>query len=594
MPQLILKALSVDAQELAELKATLAQLTSQLDSKFQRPDYAELLTLRDELTELIRLKEEQVLALAKNSLLTEVENKLRTGFSPVGNQSPTAGLAVPHAQSSSENLSDAKTEDEKSLIGQKCSVPGWTPSGKFVRHNAIIFSAVDSSEADSSVGDADCDRVRVFLAHPTRSSEVPCQHFITTGNCRRGIRCTYSHGNIADIKDLGEWREANLDEYMVEGKPCLVKESESPHALWRFAHLLHTDLESNSCVIEWGANYSQSPRKRSKRTSYNSLEESVVNVPIEWVHIVDADDEEDQTDECSDINQSDEYSDSDTNVKEDDYTDGTMEQLGCSPTFDTKNFPNHKSRKVNFHLGGVLFFGQSPTSAPSEDSKKLPNSPPPSDGTTEFAAWQAHTRGIGSRIMARMGYTGSGGIGIAGQGWELPVALKMEKFQILPRRWNKRPCLDRVVDKSENPHGKHAKRERTDAQSKDRPGSRPYAHPHTKQDIFNFLNSALSRTSENNRPKSSESSPSCSTDAGSGSLRVQLFKVQEKINQTYHEIRRAKQSIERNQGKDRIMTKQAEDRLSALRQRLSSLQTTEKTLELSHSKQTKDKKLRVF
>jgi len=45
----------------------------------------------------------------------------------------------------------------------------------------------------------------------------------------------------------------------------------------------------------------------------------------------------------------------------------------------------------------------------------------PQSETVHFAGFEAHTRGIGSRLLARWGYVSGQGLGVRGQGMPAPL-----------------------------------------------------------------------------------------------------------------------------------------------------------------------------
>ncbi|VDP66296.1 unnamed protein product [Schistosoma mattheei] len=169
------------SQEIENLKLTLNQINTCLVEENDQLKCSDLLNLKKDLEELIELKENELLNCRKAQLLAEIGSIL------TDNQEKDDELQGTSLQT------DSSTINEESLVGQRCSVPGWTSSGKFIRQNALILSVVDH-DGDSP------DRVRVLLAHPTRLSEIPCERFFETGTCHRGIRCTRSHGKIFNIE----------------------------------------------------------------------------------------------------------------------------------------------------------------------------------------------------------------------------------------------------------------------------------------------------------------------------------------------------------------------------------------------------------
>lgn len=53
----------------------------------------------------------------------------------------------------------------------------------------------------------------------------------------------------------------------------------------------------------------------------------------------------------------------------------------------------------------------------------------PQRDTVHFASWEVHTRGVGSKLMAAMGYVDGKGLGAQKQGSTAPV--KVLSFQLL-------------------------------------------------------------------------------------------------------------------------------------------------------------------
>ncbi|KAF5394860.1 hypothetical protein PHET_09865, partial [Paragonimus heterotremus] len=278
-------------KELAQLKSTLLQLTSQLDANPTSSDRGELIGLRTQLAELVVLKEEQVLESKKSALLRLIQEQLR----PPHGENAVALIKNLHDQPGFMTT----TETVDSLVGHRCSIPGWTSRGEFFYQNAVVCGIINDDPTDVLEHAA---RVRVFLAHPTQANDVPCLHFVDNGFCFLGIRCPYSHGKVVHVKDIKDWRSPDLSKFMCEGQPCLVKDSQSVHGLWRHARLLLTDLDAQCCVIEWSCNKSSAPKHGFINYSYGELEHSLVNVPMNLVHFID-----DNEDEVSGAGDSDEF-----------------------------------------------------------------------------------------------------------------------------------------------------------------------------------------------------------------------------------------------------------------------------------------------
>ena len=136
---------------------------------------------------------------------------------------------------------------------------------------------------------------------------------------------------------------------------------------------------------------------------------------------------------------------------------------------------------------------------------------------SKLGEWERHTRGIGSRLMAKMGYVHGTGLGQKGQGKVEPVAAF-----VYPQGKSLDWCMERKSDSVE----KKAKNQQKNVEK---------AEMNKKQEqnlsVFDFINSKLG---SNPRPSTSKStnhppkSSSRSSSLKSGS-KVELFKIGQEI-----------------------------------------------------------------
>ncbi|CAH8592751.1 unnamed protein product [Dicrocoelium dendriticum] len=567
------------SSDLDELRVILAEVTKQLTDNPDDAGLHELDTLRNQLVELINIKEGQLLEEKKMQLLELVDAELQ---SVVANE-PSADSANAH------KVDVAEITDR--LIGQRCSVPGWTASGKFILQSAVIFDLVDN---DSSGTCQSSGRLRVFYAHPTRSSDVPCPLLLEHGACYRGIRCNYSHGTVVDVDEIHDWREPDAEGFLREGQPCLVKDAQSAHGLWRHARILHTDLESQCCVIRWGIKSPSLEPSSNIPKDYGNLENSVTSVPMDLVHLLDIDelDVEDQAPTTpSEYTYDDAESDESEEFEWPSVDDRSQHiSISCQPSSsesrrnaDTNGATSIRQAKVPFVFGGVLSADQILEPIPVNDPVTEADLGPDSN----IAAWEAHTRGIGSQILRRLGYDHTQGLGKDGQGRIIPVALLLEKFQIRPRKWNHRPTLDSVVG---NP--RKSVRQRSGELQQSRPTS---ADVYTGGSVFKLLNSVMHRPDDKDHGNTSTPSPSqfCPISK-TENPNIEHFKVQEKISSILKQIHHIQQSIARNDGRDRFVVAQMQHRLGTLKSELGTLRESERTLSAFKQRRLDDKKMFTF
>ncbi|XP_018655637.1 hypothetical protein Smp_017080.1 [Schistosoma mansoni] len=586
---IFLQSVTGISQEIENLKLTLNQINTCLVEENNQLKCSDLLNLKKDLEELIELKEHELLNSRKAQLLAEIGSIL------ADNQEKDDEVQGSSLQT------DESTINEQSLVGQRCSVPGWTSSGKFIRQNALILSVVDH-DGNSP------DRVRVLLAHPTRLSEIPCERFFETGTCHRGIRCTRSHGKIFNIEDIGEWYEPDTEKYLQEGQPCLANDRNSDHnSLWHYARLLQTDFESGTCVIEWGHVKSQPGKNSVKRQSYGNLEDKVTSLPLECIHILENDDDID-----SDISVDSDISSSTTDSGDsNDYLDSTTsyarpstELINSGQTTKSQSCSQYDKRRlrVQFVFGNTLLPDQPPN---LDTDKEYPNVNK-EDKQSSIGDWEAHTRGIGSRLLASMGYPGYGGLGRCHQGRQSPVCTNLEKYQVHNVKWNHRPSLDNVV-LSRKRIKNIACRDKAVEKSSKTPQSHVTSHSGS---VFNLINMALLSTSSrndqnpthpnnnnnntDNNTKNTVTSQISLTNCNESILKRKLFHTHEQINRLHNQISKAQDAIKRNEGRDRLTVKQAQQRVNDLQSQLIQLKENERTIVNIQNKQMKEKKLRIF
>ncbi|CAH8662001.1 unnamed protein product [Schistosoma guineensis] len=573
------------SQEIENLKLTLNQINTCLVEENDQLKCSDLLNLKKDLEELIELKENELLNSRKAQLLAEIGSIL------TDNQEKDDELQGTSLQT------DSSTINEESLVGQRCSVPGWTSSGKFIRQNALILSVV-GHDGDSP------DRVRVLLAHPTRLNEIPCERFFETGTCHRGIRCTRSHGKIFNIEDIGEWYEPDTEKYLHEGQPCLANDRKSDHnSLWHYARLLQTDFESGTCVVEWGHGKSQPDKNSVKRQSYGNLEDKVTSLPLECIHILENDDDID-----SDVSVVSDISSSTTNSGDSrdyldlttSYTRPSIELINSGQTTESQSCSQYDKRRfrVQFVFGNTLLPDQRPN---LDTGKEYPNVNK-EDKQSSIGDWEAHTRGIGSRLLASMGYPGYGGLGRCHQGRQSPVCTNLEKYQVHNVKWNHRPSLDNVVLSRKRVKNIKCRDKTIEMSSKTSKN-----HVSHSGSVFKLINMALSSTSSNNdqnpkhpnsnnnyNTKSTVTSQNSLTNCNESILKRKLFHTYEQINRLHNQISKAQDSMRRNEGRDRLAVKQAQQLVNDLQSQLIQLKENERTIVNMQNKQMKEKKLRIF
>ncbi|XP_061745268.1 zinc finger CCCH-type with G patch domain-containing protein isoform X2 [Nerophis ophidion] len=244
--------------------------------------------------------------------------------------------------------------------------------------------------------------------------------------------------------------------------------------------------------------------------------------------------------------------------------------------------------------------------------------------TSCFGGWEVHTRGIGSKLMLKMGYEYGKGLGKAQTGRVEPV---------LPRS----DLLDRCGQLT-SPHS-HSRRQKDGGQptGQVRRRRKPRSAGRERHTVFDFLNHKLG---DKKQDEAQEKAALGGVDAYNGgvdtykggvaaykggvdtykggvaaynggvdtykggvdtykggvdtkrSLNIKLFQAAQKVAQTQKEIHNLTQALRRHTGRSTV--KQLEEKLSMARQLLTQQKAQELSIQKEHSKLNTHKKMTHF
>ncbi|MCJ8737912.1 hypothetical protein PDJAM_G00029490 [Pangasius djambal] len=206
--------------------------------------------------------------------------------------------------------------------------------------------------------------------------------------------------------------------------------------------------------------------------------------------------------------------------------------------------------------------------------------------SAEFCGWEAHTRGIGSKLLLKMGYELGKGLGKTLSGRVEPV-----QAVVLPKGCSLDQCAELTQRKT------RAATAKNNPASSKRKMKRKRTSTSTRPDVFDFLNSKLGDSSP------SAPAPSCSisgVEAYQGgkstkrSLNVQLFQITERMSQVEREIQRLTDSLNRRNGRDAAVISHVEEKLSASRKLLQQLKAQEQSIQRAQKKANTHKKMTEF
>ncbi|XP_062445316.1 zinc finger CCCH-type with G patch domain-containing protein [Rhea pennata] len=213
--------------------------------------------------------------------------------------------------------------------------------------------------------------------------------------------------------------------------------------------------------------------------------------------------------------------------------------------------------------------------------------------SSSFGGWEAHTRGIGSKLLAQMGYEFGKGLGKNSEGRVEPV-----QAVVLPRGKSLDQCAEVLQKKKQgklNP-GKLKK-----CQGKgNSAGQSPAGSRKASRNVFDFLNEKLRGKSTGEKaggtalPQRNSKEIYHASKSTKKALSVRLFQTMEKIEQTQKDIRGIQQALARNIGRHSVATAQLEEKLANAHKQLGQLQAQEASLQREQKKADTHKKMTEF
>uniref|UniRef100_A0A8C6UW09 Zinc finger CCCH-type with G patch domain-containing protein n=1 Tax=Neogobius melanostomus TaxID=47308 RepID=A0A8C6UW09_9GOBI len=210
--------------------------------------------------------------------------------------------------------------------------------------------------------------------------------------------------------------------------------------------------------------------------------------------------------------------------------------------------------------------------------------------SAEFGGWEAHTRGIGSKLMLKMGYEYGKGLGKTQEGRLEPVMA-----MVLPKGKSLDMCAELIPRRRQSRAGK-------DGTLKGRPKKRrkPRVNTEGRKTVFDFLNHKLGGKKAPT-PAGAEASSLSGVEAYRAnsntkrSLNVRLFQASERVAQTEREILKlVRPSAGRREGQDASRVKQLEEKLTGARRLLAQQKAQEQSIQREHRKADTHKKMTAF
>ncbi|XP_020390534.1 zinc finger CCCH-type with G patch domain-containing protein isoform X2 [Rhincodon typus] len=215
--------------------------------------------------------------------------------------------------------------------------------------------------------------------------------------------------------------------------------------------------------------------------------------------------------------------------------------------------------------------------------------------SSSFAGWEAHTRGIGSKLMVKLGYEFGKGLGKNADGRVEPV-----QAVVLPPGKSLDQCAEILQKKRE---GKLSHLHKKKHKRKSEGGPRIAKERKPRQTVFDFLNDKLQSTGQTSsslvptgfpmREKNSKERYK-GTKSSKKALNIHLFQITEKIEHTEKDIAKIMEALARNVGRDKAVTSHLEEKLSNAKKQLSSLKSQESGAQQEQRKADTHKKMTKF
>ncbi|XP_022107941.1 zinc finger CCCH-type with G patch domain-containing protein-like [Acanthaster planci] len=551
----------------------------------------ELLQLREDLQQVIQLTEESLLSLKKSKLLSLVDgtSSAETSSSFVNPASSSGDAQVQQGHSSASGSSSGKFEEEYAafqaaladeeetvappqssnassstgsisqwskeitnaevgeddsggeeeddICGTKCSVDYMEEWGGRQRHNAVVLCVEPRNSLKEEAS------LRVLFCNPTSKSMRPCPYFLE-GTCRFTTEdCRFSHGYVVKLSELHAFKEPDFSLLKLEA-PCLARYSDG---IWYPASIQHIDQDKHQVAVQF--------------ESYGTTE----TLDIESILPSE---------------QREESSPSLSSSSDDDY-DNEEDKANLPSTSYSRSVEQQEEKE--------------------EDEGDFPRIAwrPSGDGIP-LGEWEAHTRGIGSMLMAKMGYEFGKGLGRNGEGRVEPV-----EAVIIPQGKSLDKCMELREMKKLGIVGKPKKKKgKGKGHHHSQGGSSSSSGQHReKENVFDFINRKLGgkktkiteliQQNSNNRNFQGKDPSKDKQEKPGRKLNIQLVRTEEDIRSTEKQLMRLQESLQRNQ-RDKLTASKIKEKIDATERLLQNLKSYESKIKRQQNNREEHRKLTVF
>lgn len=209
---------------------------------------------------------------------------------------------------------------------------------------------------------------------------------------------------------------------------------------------------------------------------------------------------------------------------------------------------------------------------------------------TALGQWEQHTKGIGSKLMAKMGYNFGEGLGKDSSGIINPVEAKL-----MPKGKSLDHCMKIKEKSGSKDQEKLEKRKRRMERLKEKRLKEGFLKNSVESDIFGFLNRKLEgSTGDKSQIRKRKSDVVSVTEETSRNLNVKLCNIEQSRKETLKDIQRYKLSLKRNEARDSVVSEQIRQKIGRAEAKLRNFTVEERKIQKEKSSRDKTRKLAVF
>ena len=216
----------------------------------------------------------------------------------------------------------------------------------------------------------------------------------------------------------------------------------------------------------------------------------------------------------------------------------------------------------------------------------------------KFGDWESHTKGLGSRLMLKMGWVVGSGLGQRGEGRVEPVTARLYPQGkgldwCMDMREKYGDSLGQDVEKIMKKEAKEAvKRSKQRAEAESR-------RDNSAKSLFDFINVNLSSGQASSSgikrpPAEKEKSKTLIKDESDEKIKLKKFKMSEQASRLEKELTKLQESYSRHKGKDAVLASNINSKIQQKTAELNKINAATKNLSKEEGSRKSKSKLSIF